>query len=108
MKKLYLVLSIIGFIVPTIFVIIESIETSNYLLYTHPMATFEGMYANRISTIFSIDLLFTVMVFFIWSYNESKKHNIKSPYIVWLLTMTLGLAEGFPLFLYLREKSKIK
>ncbi len=94
-----------GFILPSIFVVIESIETGNILLYTDPLATLNGMFANAISTIFSIDLLFAVLVFFIWSFNEAKKHKIKSIYFVWILTLLFGLAGGLPLFLYLREKA---
>ena len=101
-------LSIIGFILPNIFVGIESIETGNILLYTNPMATIDGMFANRISSIFIIDLLFTVFVFFLWSYRESKLHGVKNIGMVWILTMLLGLAGGFPLFLYLREKAFIE
>jgi len=108
MKKAYLLLAIFGFILPTIFVIIESIETGNILLYAKPQATLDGMFSNRIAAIFSIDLLFAVLVFFIWSYNEAKKHRIKSLYVVWLLTLLFGLAGGFPLFLYLREKQQLK
>ena len=67
MKRIYLLLSIIGFLAPTFLVIMESIETGNILLYTQPIATIEGMFANRISSIFMIDLLVTVMVFFVWS-----------------------------------------
>lgn len=103
MKNLYLILAIIGFILPSIFVTIESVETGNILLYTNPLATIEGMFANRISTVFMIDLLFALLVFFIWTYTESKKHQISNLWLVWLLTMLLGFAGGFPLFLYLRE-----
>jgi hypothetical protein len=105
MKTIYLLLSAVGFIVPTIFVSIESFETGNILLYTNPLATINGMFANRISTIFMIDLLMVVMVFFIWSYSESKKYEIKRIGVVWLLTMLFGLAGGLPLFLYLKEKT---
>ena len=107
-KKLYLILAIIGFIAPSILVLIESVETGNILLYTHPLATIKGMFANRISTIFMIDLLFAVIVFFIWTSIESKKHGIKNIGLVWLLTMLLGLAGGFPFFLYLKEKTITK
>lgn len=103
-KTLYLLLAIIGFILPTIFVVIESAETGNYLLYMNPLATINGMFANRISTIFMIDLLFAVVVFFIWSFNESKRFEIRNIWHVWLLTMLLGIAGGLPYFLYLREK----
>lgn len=83
----------------------ESLETRNLLLYTHPAATIEGMFANRISTIFMIDLLFTVLVFFIWTYIDSKKKGVKNIGWVWVLTMLLGIAGGFPLYLYLKEKA---
>ncbi|MBT8307680.1 MAG: DUF2834 domain-containing protein [Maribacter sp.] len=107
MKKGYLFLAIIGFIAPNIFVLRESFETGNILLYTNPMATIEGMFANTISTAFMVDLLFVVMVFFIWSYYEAKKHGIKRIWFIWILTLLFGIAGAFPLFLYLKEKSKI-
>ena len=106
MKKTYLILSIIGFILPNVLVTLESIETGNILLYLNPIATFQDMFANRISTIFAIDLLFAVMVFFVWSYREARLHQVPNVWLTWLLTMLLGLAGGFPFFLYLRETAK--
>jgi len=105
MKKLYLSLAIIGFIVPNILVAMESMESGNILLYSNPIATLEGMFANRISTIFMIDLLFAVVVFFIWTYIDSKKAKVQKIGLVWVLTMLLGLAGAFPLYLYLKEKA---
>ncbi len=105
LQTLYLILAIIGFIAPSILVFIESIESGNILLYTQPLATIEGMFENRISTIFMIDLLFTVFVFFIWTYFDSKKNNVNKIGLVWFLTLLLGLAGGFPFYLFLREKS---
>ena len=104
-EKLYLLLTIIGFVAPNVLVFIESIETGNILLYANLHATIEGMFANRISTIFMIDLLFAVLVFFIWSYLDGKRNAIKNIGLVWLLTLLLGLAGGFPFYLYLREKA---
>ena len=86
-------------------VLTESIETGNILLYTNPLATIEGMFANRISTIFMIDLLFAVLVFFIWTYIDGKKYGINRLGLVWLLTLLFGLAGGFPFYLYLKEKT---
>ncbi len=105
MKRIYLLLAIIGFITPNILVIAETFESGNILLYGNPVATIDGMFANRISTIFMIDLLLAVLVFFIWSYSEAKRKGVKNIGLVWILTMLLGLAGGFPLFLYLREKT---
>ncbi|MFY0674795.1 MAG: DUF2834 domain-containing protein [Bacteroidia bacterium] len=107
MKKstIYLILAILGFIAPSILVAMESIETGNILLYANPVATVEGMFANRISSIFLIDLLFAILVFIYWTYNEAKTHKIKNIWHVWLLTFLLGFAGGFPYFLFLRQKS---
>ena len=104
MKNTYLALAIIGFIAPNVLVAIETFETGNALLYLNPLATIEGMFANRISTIFMIDLFFAVMVFFVWTYSESKKHEMKNVAIVWILTMLLGLAGALPFFLYSKER----
>ena len=104
MKKVYLIIAILGFIAPNIFVLNESIETGNILLWLDPTATLNGMFGNRISTAFIVDLLFAVFVFFIWSYNESKKLGIKNVWMIWVLTMLFGMAGTFPLFLFLREK----
>lgn len=105
MKNLYLVLAIAGFICPTILVAMESLESGNILLYAHPAATIEAMFANRISTIFMIDLFFTVLVFFTWTYLDGNKVGVKNIGLVWILTLLFGLAGGFPLYLHLRERA---
>ncbi len=106
MKKTFLLLTIIGTILPNIFVLKESFESGNYLLYRYPIDTFHGMFANNISSAFAIDLLFVVMLFLVWSYRESKKYNMKNVYLIWIYTFAFGIAGGLPLFLYFREKYK--
>ena len=98
MKSFWLVLSIIGFVLPSVLVGMESIETGNWLLYAHPVATIEGMFANRISSIFMLDLLFGVLVFFVWTHQEAKLHKVPRLWLIWGLTMLLGFAGGFPFF----------
>jgi hypothetical protein len=104
MKNIYLALTVAGFIAPNIFVFNESIDTGNILLWLNPTATINGMFANRITTAFIVDLLFGVLVFFLWSYHEAKRIGIKNVWLVWVLTMLFGLAGTFPLFHYLRER----
>lgn len=106
MKNLYLFLAIIGFIAPSVLVLMESVETGNFLLYANPVHTFEQMFANRISSIFAIDLLFAVLVFFIWTYSLRNKIGASKVYLTWILTMLFGLAGGFPLFLYWKVKAR--
>lgn len=110
MKKTYLILSVIGFILPNIWVTKVTLETGNFMLYAHPMETMRQMFANDISSIFAIDLFFAVAVFMIFSYHQAQKHGIDMKKIVltWVLTFAFGLAGGFPFFLYVREKELIE
>jgi len=108
MKQLYLILSAIGFVAPNIWVAKVSIDTGNWLLWLDPSATIADMFGNPISTAFIVDLLVVVLVFMIWTYHESKRHNMQKPYILWLLTFMFGMAGTFPLFLYQRAKHLAK
>jgi len=108
MKMIWIVLSIIGFIAPNILVAIESYETGNILLWLDPEATMNGMFGNRISSAFVIDLLVVVGIFFYWTYKESKKHAIGNVWIIWILTMLFGMAGTLPLFLYMKETQQKK
>lgn len=103
MKRIYLLLALIGFIAPNVLVVAESVESGNILLWTHISDTFSAMFTNRISTIFMIDLLFALVVFFIWSFSQKALVGTKKIFTTWILTLLFGLAGGLPLFLYFRE-----
>ena len=103
MKRVYLILAIIGFILPNIFAFKVSYETGNILLYTDIPTTLQQMFANDIATAFVIDLLFIVVLFLAWSYREARRLAIKQVWLVWIFTFAFGIAGGLPLFLYFRE-----
>lgn len=107
MKRIYLILSIIGFLLPNIWVLKVTFETGNVLLYGDILTTFKQAFVNDISTTFLVDLLLAVVVFMIWSYQEAKKHSIPRVWTYWVLTFLFGVAGAFPLFLYAREKTVI-
>lgn len=104
MRPTYLFLTVLGTILPNIFAIKESLATGNILLYTRPVETLQGMFANNICSTFVTDLLFIVVLFLIWSYQEAKTKELKGVGWVWLYTFAFGIAGGLPLFLYLRER----
>jgi hypothetical protein len=104
-RALYLVLAAFGFVVPNSLVLLESMETGNLLLWANPAATLAGILANRISTIFILDLFLTVGTFFVWSSYEASRRGMPRPWKVWGLTMLFGLAMGFPLFLHSVERA---
>ncbi|MEL7123749.1 MAG: DUF2834 domain-containing protein [Bacteroidota bacterium] len=106
-QNIYLLWTIIGTALPNIFVIKESIESGNIMLYARPLDTFQAMFVNNISSAFSVDLLVVVVMFLIWSYYQAKKYKIKGYGWTWIYTFVLGLAGGLPLFLYFREKNRI-
>lgn len=106
MKNKYLTLTIVGTLLPNIFVLKESLKSGNYLLYADPIATFNGMFANNISSAFAMDLLFIVFLFLIWSFREAKKYKMKHLVWIWIYTFAFGIAGGLPLFLYLRENHR--
>ena len=103
MKKLYLILSVIGFVTPMIWMMKVSIETGNILLWTDPDATNASAFYDDITTAFMADLFSVVLFFFIWTYLEAKRLGMKNVWIYWILTMLFGVAGPFPLFLYYRE-----
>ena len=86
-------------------VMVESIQSSNILLWTKPLETAGGMFANRISTIFAVDLFFVVLVTFVWMYDEARQSRIKRVWLFWLLTLLFGLAGALPLFLHARLRA---
>lgn len=104
MKNKYLILTIIGTLLPNIFVVRETIASGNILLYAHPFDTFSAMFGNNISSAFITDLLFIVLLFLFWSYKEAKRLNIKNIGLIWIYTFGFGIAGGLPLFLYFRAK----
>ena len=103
MKNIYLILAIIGFIAPNIWVGMVSVETGNWLFWLDPTATMQGMFGNDISTAFIVDLLVVVLIFMVWTFTEGKRLGMKPPYLIWVLTFLFGMAGTFPLFLYQRE-----
>jgi hypothetical protein len=104
MKPVYAVLSVIGYIAANWFVVLVSLETGNVLLWTRPLETIAGMFANRIAAAFAIDLLLTAFVACIWFYFEGKRLGMQRSWSYWLLTLAFGLAGTLPLFLLKREQ----
>ena len=100
MRKIYLVLAIIGYLAPNLLMLLETIENKNFLLWTKPNETITSLFVNRISTIFAIDLFYAVLIFFIWLVIEGKRLGMKNSWKYIVLTMLFGLAGTFPLFLW--------
>ena len=104
MKRLYVTLAVLGYLASNWFVLLVSVDTGNVLLWTRPLETMAGMFANRIATAFAIDLLLTALAACIWFYAEGKRLGMPRVWLYWLLTLAFGLAGTLPLFLLQRER----
>ncbi len=99
MKKFYLILSIIGGIVPYIF-FIQYFQTEGANL----IAFFAAVFVNGAAGGFGADLLISSFVFWVFMFVQAKKQNNPKPYLFIVLNLLIGLSCALPAYLYAREK----
>jgi len=98
-KTIYLILCVIGFVVPyAAFVPWVAQHGPDLRLFL------QQMFANRISTFFSLDVIVSAVVLLRFAASESARLRIPRRWLVLLATLLVGVSLGLPLFLYLREK----
>ena len=97
-KLVYLILAVIGFILPYYFLI--------SFLATHGLAArlfLNQLFGTPISTFFAADLLISCVVFIIFLRREAARHAMKHQWAYWIALLTVGLSFALPLFLWARE-----
>nr|WP_236841424.1 DUF2834 domain-containing protein [Brevibacillus formosus] len=57
------------------------------------------------SSFFATDFLISCLIFWVFLFQEVRKHHIKHWWIYVAATLTVGLSFAFPLFLYFRQKT---
>ncbi len=95
MKTIYLVLAIIGAVVPYVF-FIEHFAVAG----TGLGAFVGGLFANPAAGGFSADLLLSSLVF--WVYLVSR--NVERTWVYILVNLTIGLSCALPLYLYMTTR----
>ncbi len=100
LKWVYLFLSILGAILPTL----ANIEFVRSYGPSFDIQLFiELANNNPASQSLSRDLFISSTALFIWIISESKRLEMKNLWVVILTTFTIAFAFSAPLFLYLRE-----
>ena len=99
MKKLYLLLAIIGAIVPYIF-FFQFFQTEGLNI----PAFISALFVNGAAGGFSADLLLTSFVFWLFMFQQVKGSSGPKPYIFIVLNLAIGLSCALPAYLYAREK----
>ena len=98
-KNLYLTFAILGLIVPYYF-LFKFLSTSGFDL---PLLI-QQLFANNISSFFAVDLVISIIVFWIYMIAEANKMQMKNWWLYILASLTVGLSFALPLFLYFRER----
>ena len=100
MKNLYLVLAILGAIIPYLF-FFQFFQRMGISL--PDFAT--SLFVNGAAGGFAADLLFTSFVFWAFMFHHQRKNGSPKPWVFIFLNLTIGLSCAFPAYLYVREKS---
>ena len=97
-KPLYLTLAVVGTVVPWLFFarffLSEGLDLPLFL---------RGLFANGAAGGFSADVLLSIVVFWIWSFLDARRHGIRRWWLVLPSGCLVGLSLALPLYLYLRE-----
>lgn len=101
MKKLYLLLAIIGAIVPYVF-FFQFIEAEGMNI----PAFISALFVNGAAGGFSADLLLTSFIFWLFMFQQVKESNGPKPYIFIILNLAIGLSCALPAYLYARENTR--
>lgn len=62
-----------------------------------------GLFVNGAAGGFAIDVLMSVMVFWVWSWHDARQHHVASWWLVLPAGVCVGLSLALPLYLYLRH-----
>lgn len=101
MRKLYLLLTVIGAILPYFFffqfIQVEGLNVAAFV---------SSLFANGAAGGFSADLLLASFIFWLFMFQQIKESNNPKPYLFIVLNLTIGLCCALPAYLYAREKAR--
>ncbi len=98
-KNIFLLLAVIGLVVPYWFLF--KFLGANGL---NVSLLIQQLFANDISAFFAVDLVISIIVFWIYMVSEAKRLQMKNGWLYILASLTVGLSFALPLFLYFRER----
>jgi hypothetical protein len=98
LRRLYLVLAVIGFVLPYYFFVSFLVENSLDI-----GLLFDQLFANDISTFFAMDLIITAIALLIFVAREAARYQMRNWWLYIIATLAVGPSFALPLFLYFRE-----
>ena len=97
-KTLYLVLCVIGTVLPYSQLIPFLSENGLDI-----RLLFEQMFANRVAGFFGLDVIVSSIVLWVLVFTEGRRQSVKNLWAPIAANLTVGVSLGLPLFLYMRE-----
>ena len=98
-KTIFLSRAILGFVAPYFFFLQVPPESALDL-----SALIQPLFANNFMKGVGMDLMVSVIVFWVFVVIEANRIQMKSPWLYLLATLLVGLSFALPLFLYFRER----
>lgn len=103
MNRVYLILALLGAVVPYVFF------TQFLLAGDTSLATFTAqLFATAPAAGFTSDLLITSLAFWVWSFRESKALGMSRWWAYVVVNLAVGLSCALPLFLYMRTRQEAR
>ena len=98
LRRLYLLLAILGGVVPTAFVVYFVADRG-----FHPILFVEQFFASPIATATFLDVTIASVVFWIWLAREAPAAGVPRWWLFVVANLLVGLCFALPLFLFVRE-----
>lgn len=100
MQILFLILAVIGAVVPLMY-FIPFVLTNGFDL---PLIVSQ-LFQNNVSASFGLDVIISAFVLFVFVFSEGRRRRMKHLWIYVVCTSLIGVSLGLPLFLLFRERS---
>ncbi len=102
-SSIYLVLTIVGFAVPNLLILLYVRDNGWYLDVNHAEQLLSG---SKLILAVVAQLGLAYLTFFFWMFREARKHDISPSWAYVIYTFVFGLSFSFPLFLFVRQKRR--
>ena len=97
-KSFYLMCAVIGTVIPWLFFAgFFAQEGFNIPLFV------QSLFVNGAAGGFTVDVLISILVFWVWSYADARQNGVKHWWVVLPAGLMVGLSLALPLYLYLRS-----
>lgn len=99
-RSFYLCAAIVGTVVPWAFF------ASHFAASGFSIAAFiQALFANGAAAGFSIDVLISIVVFWVWAWHDARQLRVVHWWLIFPAGVTVGLSLAMPLYFFLRVRS---